>query len=264
MNLLFIGAGKMATALASGLVKKNVFPLDNIQACDISTEACKNFSEKTGLVCVEDGRKLVSKADVIFLAVKPQSVASLVETLPERKSDVLIISICAGINILKLRQYFGTGRIVRVMPNTPLMVGRGVSCYALGSESDESAATLTEKIFTTLGKAWRVSEDLLDAVTAISGSGPAYMFEFVEAMRLAGTKLGLPDELALELSIETMAGAAEMLAQGMGSPEELRNAVTSPGGTTAAALNVLAAENFRSLINNAAEAACKRSSELGQ
>ncbi len=264
MNLLFIGAGKMASALAGGLLKKNVFPHDNIQACDISGAAREQFTAKTGLPCADEPGALIGKADVLILAVKPQVAQAVVSSLPARKNDALIISICAGISILKLRQWFASGRIVRVMPNTPLMVGMGASCYALGSESDEAGAALTDKIFSALGKAWRVSEDLLDAVTAISGSGPAYMFEFVEALRLAGCKLGLPEDLALELAVQTMAGSAEMLQQKIASPEELRIAVTSPGGTTAAALEVLERANFRGLVEDLARAACERSAELGK
>ncbi len=264
MNILFIGAGKMATALAGGLVKNKVYPFDSIAACDISEPARENFSAATGLPCQETAEQLVDKAEVIILAVKPQGAEAAVKALPPHKEDVIVISICAGINIQKLRSWFGSGRIVRVMPNTPLMVGKGASCYALGSGADEAAAKAVDKIFSTLGQAWRVSEDWLDAVTAISGSGPAYMFEFVEALRLAGEKLGLPSELALALAVQTMAGAAEMLQQELGTPEELRNAVTSPGGTTAAALAVLTQANFRQTVEDLTLAARDRSRELGQ
>ena len=263
MNLLFIGAGKMATAIASGIVKENLFPHDNIWACDIDPVAREAFRRRTGISCAESSESLVGKADVLLLAIKPQSLEQLLVNLPPRKPEALVISICAGLSIARLRQGFATGRIVRVMPNTPLMVGKGASCYALGSESDETAAALTEKIFAALGRAWRVSEDLLDAVTAISGSGPAYMFEFVEALRLAGVKLGLSDELALELAIQTMVGAAEMLQQDIASPEELRQAVTSPGGTTAAALKIMQEADFRGLVERLTQAACLRSKELG-
>ncbi|MCK9506737.1 MAG: pyrroline-5-carboxylate reductase [Porticoccaceae bacterium] len=264
MNLLFIGAGKMASALAAGLQKKNIFPHDNLWACDISAAAREQFTKSSGLPCVEDPSALIGKADVLILAVKPQVAQAVVSALPPRKNDALIISICAGVSILKLRQWFASGRIVRVMPNTPLMVGMGASCYALGTESDEAAAALSDKIFSALGKAWRVSEELLDAVTAISGSGPAYMFEFIEALRVAGEKLGLPQELALDLAVQTMAGSAEMMRQKIASPEELRKAVTSPGGTTAAALQVLEQANFRALVENLTRAACERSAELGK
>jgi pyrroline-5-carboxylate reductase len=264
MNILFIGAGKMATALAGGLVRNKVFPFDNIAACDISAPARESFSAATGLPCQDNPAALAGAADVIILAVKPQVAEAAVLALPPRKEDVLVISICAGISIRKLRSWFGTGRIVRVMPNTPLMVGKGASCYALSSGADESAAKLADQIFSPLGKAWRVAEDWLDAVTAISGSGPAYMFEFIEALRLAGVKLGLPQDLALALAIQTMRGSAEMLEQGLGSPEELRIAVTSPGGTTAAALAVLAQADFRQTVLDMTQAARDRSLELGR
>lgn len=263
MNLLFIGAGKMASAIVSGILNENLFPHDNIWACDINPEAREEFSRRTTLSCAKSAESLAGKADVLLLAIKPQGLEQLLASLPPRKPEALVLSICAGLSIARLRQGFATGRIVRVMPNTPLMVGMGASCYALGSESDESAAALTEKIFATLGKTWRVSEELLDAVTAISGSGPAYMFEFIEALRLAGIKLGLPAELALQLAVQTMRGSVEMLQQGLGTPEELRQAVTSPGGTTAAALKVMQEADFRGLVERLTQAACTRSKELG-
>jgi len=265
MNLLFIGAGKMATALASGILKNEVFPRDSLLACDISPQARDNFTSATGIPCVETAEpKAVAKADVILLAVKPQVAEAAIRALPPRKDDVIVISICAGISIGKLRQWFGTGRVVRVMPNTPLMVGQGASCYALGTGSDETAASLAEKILGSLGKCWHVPESQLDAVTALSGSGPAYFFEFIEALRLGGEKLGLPADLALNLAIETMGGATEMLRRRMGTPEELRIAVTSKGGTTAAALDVMGKHNFRQMVEELLVAARDRSQELGR
>ncbi len=264
MNILFVGAGKMATALAGGLARNKVFPTEAIAACDISPAARESFQAATGLPCQETPASLIGAAEVIVLAVKPQTAEIAVRALPPRQKAVIVISICAGINTAKLRSWFGGGRIVRVMPNTPLLVGKGASCYALGPDADKEAAKITEQIFSSLGQVWQVPEDWLDAVTAISGSGPAYMFEFIEALRLAGVKLGLPTELALALAVQTMSGAAEMLRQNLGSPEDLRRAVTSPGGTTAAALAVLEKAAFRQTIEEMARAAQARSLELGR
>ena len=265
MNLLFVGAGKMATALAGGLVSNRVFPHDNLYACDISAEARDRFTAATGLPChASVDKRLIAKTDVILLCVKPQVAESVVRALPPRKADVLVISICAGISISRLRQWFGCGRIVRVMPNTPLMVGRGASYYALSTGADELADSLAMRILGTLGKAWRVQESQLDAVTALSGSGPAYFFEFIGALREGAAALGLPPELAEELAVATMAGSVAMLERGMGTPEELRTAVTSPGGTTAAALSVMEKHGFRPLVAELLAAACNRSAELGR
>jgi len=263
MNILFVGGGKMATALVRGLLHNNTFPHDVIWACDIKEESRVAFTEATGLPCAPDASKLAGKADVIVLAVKPQVAEMAVKALPPRKEDVLIISICAGISITKLRHWFNSCRIVRVMPNTPLMVGQGASCYALSTLSDENAAGFVSKMLSALGEAWRVPEKQLDAVTAISGSGPAYMFAFVEALQHAGEKLGLPAELAEQLAIQTMGGSVEMMRRKLGTPAELRVAVTSPGGTTAAALDVMKEAGFYDMVDRLAEAAAKRSAELG-
>lgn len=265
MNLLFIGAGKMATALAAGMVGKQLFPDDNLAAVDVSAEARKQFAARTGLPCHEEAKpELLASADVILLAVKPQVAEAVVRALPPRKEKTLVISICAGVSIERLRQWLGSNRIVRVMPNTPLMVGKGASCYALSEEADEFADKLVSKILGALGKAWRVNEEQLDAVTALSGSGPAYFFEFIAALREGGKALGLPAEMAEELAVATMAGSVEMLQRNMGTPEELRIAVTSPGGTTAAALDVMGNCGFRKMVADLLEAARNRSVELGK
>lgn len=265
MNILFIGAGKMATALAGGMAAKKLFPDDKIEACDTSPEARAAFTQTTGLTCYpEASAELTAAADVIVLAIKPQAAAEAVAALPPRKSGVLVVSICAGITIAKLRGWLGDCRIVRVMPNTPLLVGMGASCYALADASDTAAAAFTAKVLGALGQAWQVEESALDAVTALSGSGPAYFFAFIEALRAGGEKLGLPGELAEALAVQTMAGATAMLQAKRGTPEELRIAVTSKGGTTAAALEVMASHDFNGMVAQLMQAAADRSAELGR
>lgn len=264
MNIVFIGAGKMATAIAGGIVRGKVFPYDNVYAYDVSEASRTAFKQSTGIECADSPNEIVPKADVIILAVKPQVAEAAVADLPQRKDNVLVVSICAGIGISKLRQWFATSRIVRVMPNTPLMVGMGASCYVMGTASDESGSAFVEKLLGTLGGVWCVHEDQMDAITALSGSGPAYFFEFIEAMKQAGMKLGLSEELALELAVQTMAGSTEMLKKKMGTPEELRIAVTSPGGTTAAALDVMNKAKFRQMVEDLMSAAATRSAELGK
>lgn len=262
MNIVFIGAGKMATALAGGMGRTPAFASDRLSACDLVPEARAAFTAATGYPCAATP-EAVGAADVLILAVKPQGAEAAVRELPPRRSGALIISICAGISLARLQQWFGSRRLVRVMPNTPLLVGAGASCFALADADDRDAAGLATRIFGSAGMVRQVSEEQLDAVTALSGSGPAYFFEFAEALRQAGVGLGLPDALALELAVQTMAGSAEMLRRGQGTPLELRRAVTSPGGTTAAALAVMEQQDFRGLVAAMLAAARDRSRELG-
>ena len=265
MNILFIGAGKMATALAGGITRGKLFPNDRLDAVDPSSEARTAFQNATGVTAhPEATMELVGAADVIVLAVKPQVASDTVAALPPRKEGVLVVSICAGIPISRLRSWLGDVRIVRVMPNTPLLVGQGASCYALSRPDDAEAEAFASRVLGSLGRAWKVPEDALDAVTALSGSGPAYFFAFIEALRDGGAKLGLPVELSEELAIQTMAGASEMLRQKKGTPSELRIAVTSKGGTTAAALDVMAKRDFNGLVAELMKAASDRSAELGK
>ena len=265
MNILFIGAGKMATALAGGIAHGKLFPNDQMDAVDPSPEARVAFQSTTGVTAhPEATAELVGAADVIVLAIKPQVAATTVTALPPRKDGVLVVSICAGIPIAKLKSWLGDVRIVRVMPNTPLLVGQGASCYALSRDDDDDAAAFAGKVLGSLGQAWQVPESALDAVTALSGSGPAYFFAFIEALRDGGTRLGLPSELSEALAVQTMAGAVEMLRQKKGTPSELRVAVTSKGGTTAAALDVMGKRDFNGLVAELMQAAADRSAELGK
>ena len=264
MNILICGAGKMATAIAGGMTSKNLFPGDEIAACDPSPEARAAFTAATGVPAFPEATaELVSRADVLILAVKPQIADAAFSALPPRKPGCLVFSICAGISLERLRGWFGDVRMVRVMPNTPLMVGEGASCYALSNDNDAEADAFASRLLGALGKAWRVPESQLDAVTALSGSGPAYFFAFIEALTKGGAALGLSPELAQALAIQTMAGATAMLQQGKGTPEALRIAVTSKGGTTAAALDVMKERSFDDMVNDLLLAAAKRSRELG-
>ena len=265
MKILFCGAGKMATAIAGGMTSKNLFPGDEIAACDPSPEARAAFTAATGVPAFSTATpEQVSDADVLILAVKPQIADTAFSALPPRKPDCLVFSICAGITLERLRGWFGEARMVRVMPNTPLMAGEGASCYTLSDDADAKADAFAAKLLGALGKAWRVPESQLDAVTALSGSGPAYFFAFIEALTKGGVALGLSAELAQALAIQTMAGASAMLRQGKGTPEELRIAVTSKGGTTAAALDVMKARCFNDIVNDLLLAAAQRSQELGK
>ena len=266
MDFIFIGAGKMATAIATGMKNDNeLSSMMNIKAVDISQEARKAFAEKTQFETFENIQDAgIENADILLLAVKPQNAEEVSLNLKKYVQNKLIISIAAGLTLDTLASYFDSQRIVRVMPNTPLMVSKGASAYSTGKEVTDADEIIVKQVFESPGILAKVPENLMDTVTALSGSGPAYIFEMIQAMCTASENLGLPSDIALNLTVQTVAGAAEMLIQDMGTPIELRKAVTSPGGTTAAGLAVMEQNNFTDLINNVIQAAHDRSIELGK
>lgn len=264
MNILFIGAGKIATAIARGMITKGGFASPDITAVDISDSARQSFTDTTGLGCSDSPAEVIEGADVIILAVKPQHAAYAVAEFADQCQGKLIISIMAGITIGTLSEWFNSDRIVRIMPNTPLMIGAGASAYACGKGATRNDEAIVEAIFTPIGILRKMPEEMMDAVTALSGSGPGFIFEMIQAMVDAGVSIGFKKEDALELTVQTIQGAAGMVKEKMGSPDELRDAVTSPGGTTAAGLAILKAAGFRDLIKKVITAARDRSQELGK
>lgn len=264
MNILFIGAGKMAAAMAGGMVHKGGFVSSELMAVDIADTSRKSFMDATGVECFESADKVIDQADVVILAVKPQCAQDAVANFAKNSQSKLIISIAAGIKISTLSEWLDSKRVVRVMPNTPLMIGEGASVFACGQDVSESDCLIVKSIFEPLGILRKMPENLMDAVTALSGSGPAYVFEMIQAMADAGVNAGLSADDALDLTVQTVLGSAKMVQQKMGTPDELRNAVTSPGGTTAAGLKVFQEADFRGLVNNVIKAARNRSVELGK
>ena len=264
MKLLFLGAGKMATALATAVVKSNLVPVADILAADPNETARTAFSATTGVSCVPDAAPYANTADVLLVAVKPQVAPQALQALPSLKPSALVISICAGIPIAKISDWTHTRRVIRVMPNTPLMVGEGASCFASGPDATAEDIAFAQSLLGNAGIARQVAEEQLDAVTALSGSGPAYIFEMAKALALAGEAVGLSESLSLDLAIQTILGSAKMLHQRIGSPDELRDAVTSPNGTTYAALQSMKAAEFRTIMRDAVIAARDRSIELGK
>ena len=259
----FIGSGKMATAIAAGIVNKKIYSGEQIIASDISEESLKSFSSACGAVTCSDNNKIISEAETVILAVKPQ-IAEKVCSVLEVPEDTHIISIAAGLKISTLSTWLKTDKITRVMPNTPLMVGKGASAYCSADAVSTEEKNLVENIFGSAGIIHKVEERDIDAVTGVSGSGPAYVFEFIQSLTNAGIENGLSETASLELAVQTVAGAADMVSRKMGTPDELRDAVTSPNGTTYAALQVLKENEFRNLISKAVDAAVKRSIELGK
>jgi pyrroline-5-carboxylate reductase len=264
MQLAFLGAGKMATAIARGLVQQGVLPAEAITASDPVPAALAAFAATVGGRPTTGNAEAIAAADVVLLAMKPQDAPAALTPLRGAFAGKLLISICAGLNIAKLSEWTGSARIVRVMPNTPAMVGLGASVFAPGPAVTDADRETTRAILGAIGIVHEMPESALDAVTGVSGSGPAYVFEFIQARVDGAAAQGLDREQALELVVQTVAGAAEMLRQGLGTPDELRQAVTSKGGTTAAGLQVMADADFRGLIAAVIRRATERSVELGK
>jgi len=263
MKLALVGAGKMATAFARGLIAERELLADEIVAADIYSPARDAFTAETGVVCEDSSIKIVKDADVILLAIKPQVAEKAILEIADYCIGKLVISIVAGIPLGKLCNWFKMGRIIRVMPNTPLMVGKGATVFTCGSDISEYDKLLTRSLFKVCGIVYELAEEQLDIATALSGSGPAYIFEFIQGLVDAAVNLGMDSHIALELMTQTVAGSAEMLRQNMGTAVELRKAVTSPGGTTEAALKIFEEKEFRKILQEVIIAAKNRSHELG-
>ncbi|ADE54345.1 pyrroline-5-carboxylate reductase [Coraliomargarita akajimensis] len=265
IRIVFLGAGRMASAIIHGLLEKKYYAPGEI-ACTCGNDSTgPDLAAATGIQFLPDITAAVKDADALVLACKPQQFADIDSTLSDAASGKLVLSILAGTPLARLGEKFSTARnVVRTMPNTPGQIGAGVTAFSPQSPLSANDASIVENTLSSLGNYHEVDEVDLDAVTALSGSGPAYVFEFAGALREAGMRCGLDDELATSLTIDTLLGAAMLLADSDQSAEELRNAVTSPGGTTAAALKVFKDADLRSLINQALQAAKARSLELAQ
>ncbi len=258
-----IGAGNMAEALVRGALAGGVISGDRIYAYDPLPARRGVF---TALGCVaSDSPRDAAGCEAVLLSVKPQTVREAVAAVkPMLNPDALVISIAAGLPVAVLQELLHPeNKLVRVMPNTPLLVGRGMSALARAKNVADADMDMAISLFAAAGDAVEVEERLLDAVTALSGSGPAYIFRFTETLIAGGQKLGLPAGLSKRLALATVIGAAEMLAAG-GEPAELRDRVTSPGGTTAAALGVFEANDFEGIVAQALAAAKARGEELGR
>jgi len=261
-----IGAGNMGEALIRGALKTGVMQRGRIIASRRSSSALQGIQEALGVATTTDNLALLEAADVILLCVKPQGFRPLIEEAQSAfRDDHVIISIMAGIGTAQIEEAIGLPvSVIRVMPNTPSLVGEGMSPYCQGRHADESHALLTAELFSAVGKTVHVAEDLMDAITATSGSGPAYLYYLVECMQRAAQDMGVPEHLALALVQQTMFGAAKLLLESQSTAMELRRNVTSPGGTTAAAVAQFEDGGLESLVNSALKAACKRAEELGE
>ncbi len=265
IQIAFIGAGRMASAIVRGLLENQHYAPGQI-ACTCGDDPTgPELARQTGIQHLPDLLPAADTARAIVLACKPQQLAALSSGTAQAATGKLLVSILAGTTLARLREAFPeASNIVRTMPNTPGQIGAGVSAYAPLQPLKEDHAAIVQNILGALGQYHLVPEAKLDAVTALSGSGPAYLFEFAAALQEAGIKAGLQPALANSLTQHTLLGAAKLLEQSGESPETLRNAVTSPGGTTAAALEVLQEARFREIIDRAIAAAKTRSVELAK
>jgi pyrroline-5-carboxylate reductase len=261
-TIAFIGAGNMAEALIRGLHANKVIPASRIIATDVRPERLEELKRAFGIHVMADNATAVREADIIVLAVKPQQMSAALSALTP-PSVALIISIAAGITASRIeRELGGRPRVIRVMPNTPALVGAGTAALAKGKHATDDDLQTADEILKAVGITVHVDEKLLDAVTALSGSGPAYVFYVTEAMIQAGIAQGLSAEDARKLAVHTVFGAGILLAQTGEEPAELRLKVTSPGGTTEAALKVMQERKLADIFNEAIAAAARRGREL--
>jgi pyrroline-5-carboxylate reductase len=267
MRVGFIGAGQMGTALARGLVQAKIVPTTGLIASDPNPMARQAFARQLPEATVtDDNCHVVQKADVVVLAVKPGHIDEVMSELaPVLTPQTLVISIAAGVPLVRLAARLCTeARLVRVMPNTPCLIGQGAAAYSLGDHATASDGELVNRFFSAVGQAHQVPEKLLDAVTGLSGSGPAFVYTVIEALSDAGVLMGLPRPLAAALALQTVRGSAELAHQSGEHPSLLRDQVTSPGGTTAAGLEALEKGSLRATLLAAVRAATERSRQLGQ
>lgn len=254
----------MGGALVGGILRTGLCRAGEVTVFDSEPRASAALAESLGVTVAADNASVVAASEVVLLCTKPQGFPAMLAELGD-PCDRLLISIAAGIRIAAIES--GTGhrhRVVRVMPNTPALIGKGASGYALGTSATEADAALTESLLGSVGYVCRVTEESLDAVTAVSGSGPAYLFFLLEAILAEGIAQGLSPEIARDLAVHTAAGAAELVLATGETPAKLRENVTSPNGTTFAALEFLRANHFEANVRGAVAAAADRSRELGR
>jgi pyrroline-5-carboxylate reductase len=265
-TLAIVGAGRIGEALLRGLLRSGWLEPHQVVVTARRDERCVELAEEHGVKATTDNREAIASADVVLLALKPQTILRVVgEVADAFRTDQTVISIAAGTTTEQLQAATPDGvPVVRVMSNTPVQVDEAMSVVCAGTHAGERDLAVAEDIFSHVGKVVRLSEEHLDSVTALSGSGPAYFFLLAEAMIDAGILLGLPRDLSTELIVQTMVGSAKMLRDTGKHPVELREMVTSPGGTTIAAIRELESARVRAAFLDAIEAAKLRGQELAR
>ena len=264
-RICVIGAGNMGEALTGGMITGGVARPEEITVHDIRREQLDRFRETLHVGVSEEIGTALEAADIVILAVKPQNMEEVLRRMADTVANRLVISIAAGITLGFIEEILGEkARVVRVMPNTPALIGEGATALAGGRNATKDDVATARRIFGSVGMTVVVEEELIDAVTGLSGSGPAYGFLIIEALAQAGIDQGLEAEDALKLAAQTMLGAAKLCLKGDRTPAQLTDMVTSPGGTTVEGIKALRAGKIGETIAAAVEAATQRSKELGR
>ena len=266
LTIGFLGAGKMATALARGFIRAGLVTPKQVFGSDPFPAARVAFGKETGGRISNNNGEVAELASVLILATKPDQTAAVLAEIRDRFTRRhLLISIAAGVPTAKLEAGLpGNSRVIRVMPNTPALVGESASAYALSKSATTADGELAQKLFSSVGVAMQVKESLLDAVTGLSGSGPAYVYQFIEALSDGGVAAGLPRDVATKLAAQTVLGSAKMVLETGIHPGALKDQVTSPGGTTIEGLHELEKGKLRGTVMSAVRAATDKSKKLGQ
>lgn len=261
----FIGAGQMGRALMKGMIGSGLLKADQILVNDANPEVFQQAVDELGVVRAEDNRDLVAKCDVVFLAVKPQNAEEPLEEIKDCSADTLFISVVAGLTSQDIKAALdATARVIRTMPNTPALVSSGASALCKGANATDQDMELAQTLMGSVGVTVVVPEKHMDIITGLSGTGPAYVALFMEGLVEAGVRLGLDWAVTKKLVLNTVRGAAELAIASNKHLAELKNQVTSPGGTSAAGLHVMELNGFKAIIAEAVEAAANRSEELGR
>lgn len=265
-KITIIGGGNMGEVMARGIISAGLMDAKNVTISDVARERLDYLSRNYSVNVTESNSEALENATVVILAVKPQNMAEVLREISGLvRGDELFISIAAGISLRFLEENLGgTVRVIRVMPNTPALIGAGAAALAAGGSATENDLALARGIFDSVGITVIVKEELIDAVTGLSGSGPAYGFMIIDALKEGGVKLGLSEDIALILAAQTILGAAKLCLVGDKTPSELTAMVTSPGGTTIEGLKALERGKMKETLVSAVEAATFRSKELGR
>jgi pyrroline-5-carboxylate reductase len=263
IKLGVIGGGVMGSAIVSRLIAEDIYQASDILISDPTAEQRELLQQEYGVQVTTDNN-LAAIAPVLLLAIKPQIFAQVISSLSQNHPNQLVLSILAGVDISRLENSFPDRAIIRAMPNTPATVGMGITAISAGSHVQLEQMNLAIQIFQAIGEVVTVPESLMDAVTGLSGSGPAYVAIAIEALADGGVAAGLPRNIADKLALQTVLGTAQLLKESQLHPAQLKDRVTSPGGTTIAGVTKLEQSGFRSALIEAVISAAKRSQELGQ
>lgn len=265
MKLGFIGGGAMAEAIVSGITSQHLLSCKDIYISDHKKARCEYLQTTYNVNSCVGSESFIDKLDMVILAIKPQTAVKAINEIKDKiTANTVVISIIAGITLDTLESYFSNNAVIRVMPNTPMSVGAGMSAICAGSKASENHVTAAEKIFASAGKAIVIEEKLMDAVSGLSGSGPAFIFVIIDALSDAGVKAGLKRNMAIELAAQTVLGSAKMVLESGLHPAQLRDQVTSPGGTTIEGVHIMEQKGVRGAMIDTVTAAIEKSKLMGK